>query len=63
MNNSKDRLDRIEELLETVALQTTENAKQLEVSNQKHDKEMSEIRRAHKELQALVKNLIIKIAY
>jgi hypothetical protein len=63
MNNSQDRLNKIEELLNMAAFQTSENAKQLEVSNQKHDKEMSEIRRAHKELQALVKNLIIKIAY
>lgn len=61
-NGKKDRLDRIEELLQTTALQTAENAKQLSMlgrhlkaSRDEHDREM-------KELRVLFKKMIQRVA-
>jgi hypothetical protein len=55
MKNGKDRLDRIEELLQMAAVQTAENAKQIALSRREHDREMKEIR-------ALFKDMIRRIA-
>ena len=56
-NGKKDRLDRIEELLNMTALQTADNAKQisglakeLRSSRAEHDREMKEIRGLFKQM-------------
>jgi hypothetical protein len=72
-NGKKDRLDRIEELLNMAAAQTAENAKQIaknskqiEVDRREWKQELRESRAAHdremKEIRVELKNLIRRIA-
>lgn len=65
-NGKKDRLDRIEELLNMAAAQTADNAIQLKKYAAEHDREMKEIRGEHnremKEIRVLFKEMIKRIA-
>ena len=63
----KDRLDRIEELLNMAAAQTVENAAQLREMRLEFNREMKQTRTEHdremKEIRALFKSMIRRIAY
>jgi hypothetical protein len=65
-NGKKDRLDRIEELLNMAAAQTAENAKQLDKNAKEWRKELRESRAEHdremKEIRGLFKQMIKRIA-
>jgi soluble cytochrome b562 len=72
-NGKKDRLDRIEEMLQMAAVQTAENAKQLGEMRQEFRAEMREMRAERRrdraevkkdmqEIRALFKQMIRRIA-
>lgn len=65
-NGKKDRLDRIEELLNMAAAQTAENAKQIAVDRKEWKQELRESRAEHdremKEIRMLFKKMIKRIA-
>lgn len=65
-NGKKDRLDRIEELLNMAAAQTAENARQLDKNAREWRKELRESRAEHdremKEIRGLFKQMIKRIA-
>lgn len=71
--NGKNRLDRIEELLNMAAAQTAENAKQMAIDRQEWKKELKATRadfkrsrlehdRDMKEIRSLFKDMIKRIA-
>lgn len=61
-NGKKDRLDRIEEMLNMAATQTAENAKQIDKNAKQLEKYAAEHDREMKEIKALFKQMIKRIA-
>lgn len=59
----KDRLDRIEEVLRMAAVQTAENTKQIAKMRVEFNREMKQSRAEMKEIRALFKDMIRRIAY
>ena len=65
MNNGhvkKDRLDRIEELLNMAAVQTAENVRQITKTQEQLRKSAAEHDREMKEIRGLFKRMIRRIA-
>ena len=65
-NRKKDRLDRVEELLEMTMLQTAENSKQLGETRKEFNRQLKQSRAQHdremKEIRSLFKEMIKRIA-